>query len=124
LDEERSVILGFVSLCADSIPLSNGEQNDYGVTYTNVPAVKIARLAVNNQYHHFGYGRKLIDYSVYLAMKIRENIGVKFMTLDCYNHRVPFYEKFMFTKNQNQRSIAEDLPKSMIMCIDDYLSIL
>jgi predicted GNAT family N-acyltransferase len=122
LDKEQTVILGIMSLCADSIPLTEQEKADNLCVYENAPAVKIARLAVNNKFHGKGFGKILIDYAVFLVTKIRKNAGVKFITVDCYRHRMPFYEKFMFVKNDNQKFEDEWRLKSMIMNVDKYLA--
>jgi predicted GNAT family N-acyltransferase len=122
LNKKQNVILGIMSLCADSIPLTKQEKADNSCVYENAPAIKIARLTVNKKFQGKGLGKILIDYAVFLATKIRKNAGVKFITVDCYKHRMPFYEKFMFVKNDCQKFEDEWLLKSMIMNIDKYLA--
>lgn len=117
-------LIGFVSLCNDCIPLEVDEKELYGFTYKTIPALKIARLAVASKYQRKGIANKLLDYVIYLAVKIREISGVSFITLDCYSHRLSFYKtKHGFIVNEIQEeSKADDKPISMRMYIDEYLT--
>ena len=61
-------------------------------------------------------------FSAYMGRKIREISGLTFLTLDCYEHRVSFYEKVGFVKNLVQPIILPyDLPISMRLGLDEYL---
>lgn len=117
-------LLGFVSLCNDCIPLEVDEKESYGFTYRTIPAIKIARLAVSSKYQRKGIASKLIDYVLYLALKMRNVSGLAFITLDCYAHRLSFYkDKHAFIINEIQEeSKADDKPISMRMHINEYLS--
>lgn len=122
IDKEENKIAGFVSLCNDSIRLEVEERNTFGITHASVPALKIARLAVSNEYKHTGNGKLLIYYSALMGIKIRTYSGLSFLTLDCYEHRSSFYEGIGFIKNAIQQSQASfDSPISMRMHIDTYL---
>lgn len=123
VDKNRNELVGFVSLCNDCIPLEIDEKAGYDFTYGTIPALKIARLAVDNKYQHQNYAMKLFQYVIYQAITIRKSSGVAFITLDCYSHRISFYEnKFGFIKNviQNE-SKADDPPTSMRLYINGYL---
>ena len=120
LDANSGELVGFVSLCSDSIPLQLSERAAYHIKYQNVPAIKIARLATCQKYQHQGIAQYLISYAVYRALKMRDHCGVKFLTLDCYKHRVGFYEKQGFERNLTQSTEASyDAPISMRLHIDD-----
>lgn len=121
INPENNEFMGFVSLCSDSIPLELSERARYNISYQNVPALKIARLATNNNYKHRGVGKLLIKYSAYVALKMRGHCGIKFLTLDCYEHRVSFYEAEGFKRNLIQPVHLEyDSPISMRLHLDDY----
>ena len=106
LDDTHSKILAYISLCADTIPLELQERQNEGLHYFTAPALKIARLAVDSDFHRQGLGKKLIRFTTYSAHKISDICGIVFITLDCYEHRVPFYEHFYehfgFMRNQLQ----------------------
>ncbi len=99
MDEEAEKILGYVSLCADAIKLEQQEREDANITYASAPALKIARLAVDTSVMRRGLGKMLIEFSAYQAKLVKKHAGVFYLTLDCYEHRVSFYESLGFQKN-------------------------
>ena len=122
IDKEKNRIAAFVSLCNDSIRLEVDERNIFGITHASVPALKIARLAVANEYKHTGKGKLLVYYSALMGIRIRPYSGLSFLTLDCYEHRSSYYEEIGFIKNAIQQSqVSFDSPISMRMHIDTYL---
>lgn len=122
IDADAEKIVGYVSLCNDSIRLEFEERDELGLSYTTVPAAKIARLAVSNEYQRQGIGKSLIMFSAYMGQKIREISGLTFLTLDCYEHRVSFYESVGFVRNLIQPIVLPyDSPISMRLCLDKYL---
>lgn len=122
VDEESNRIAAFVSLCNDSIVLDPEERDDAGFPYTTIPAVKIARLAVSRNYKHRGLGTQLIQFSAFIAQQVKSLSGVSYLTLDCYEHRVSFYEQKGFTRNAIQPiELPYDSPISMRALLNDYL---
>lgn len=120
--DNHNAIIAYVSLCNDSIRLDFKERSEFGLSYATIPAMKIARLAVSNQYQHKGIGKTLVMFSAYIAQKVREYSGLTFLTLDCYEHRLSFYESMGFVKNINQPvQLPYDSPISMRLYLDDYL---
>ena len=84
------------------------------MTYSTSPALKIARLAVATNYHGKGIGKQMIRYALYMAHVMTAYCGLAFLTLDCYEHRVAFYEHLGFKRNQLQATQREyDSPISM-----------
>lgn len=115
-------IVAYLSLCNDAIQLDFSERTDMGLSYTTEPAIKIARLAVANWAQGLGLGTEAIEYAVAISQKIRTLSGVVFLTLDCYEHRLSYYEKLGFERNIVQPiSLAYDSPISMRLWIDEYL---
>ena len=123
INKDENELIGFVSLCNDCIPLEIEEKEGYDFTYGSIPALKIARLAIDTKYQHKGFSQEIFQYAIYQAIKIRENSGLAFMTLDCYKHRLSFYvSKFGFIKNGIQtNSTAINPPISMRLHINKYL---
>lgn len=121
LNDNSDKILAYLSLCNDAINLEFQEREDEGVTYSSAPALKIARLAVDTSAMGQGIGKHLIEFSAYQAQLIREHSGIFFLTLDCYAHRVSFYEAIGFVKNLIQPVVLPyDSPISMRMGLDLY----
>lgn len=122
IDREAGKIVAYVSLCNDSIGLELEEKENMGLTYTTVPALKIARLAVASEYWGMGIGKSLIQFSAYIGKRIKEMSGMAFLTLDCYEHRVSFYESVGFVKNMVQPIVLPyDTPISMRIGLEEYL---
>ena len=122
IDTEQNRIVGYVSLCTDGIRLEYSEQKSLNMRYCIVPAIKIARLAVSNKYQNLGIGSKLIDFSVFIANEINKQAGVTFLTLDCYEHRVSYYQSKGFKRNMIQLTkLSYDSPISMRLSLANYL---
>ena len=94
-----------------------------GLPYATIPAVKVARLAVDVRKRKMGIGTYALQFAVYVSQIIRDYSGVVFLTLDCYEHRVSYYEKFGFQRNLHQPAVRNyDSPVSMRLWIDEYLA--
>ena len=116
-------LVGFISLCNDSIRLALSEKEEDNVPYANIPALKIARLAIDKKFQNNGWGKFLIDFAVAVAFKNRQWSGIKFLTVDCYKHRLSYYEdRIGFKINENQAPNRQpDNPLSLRLSIDEYL---
>lgn len=120
MDDE--IPIAYISLCNDSVRLEFDERDAMGYSYSVIPAVKIARLAVSNAYKNRGIGKILIAFAAYQCLEIRKNSGVALLTLDCYSHRVSYYEHLGFAINQIQTSTAAyDAPISMRIHLETFL---
>lgn len=121
IDTDTGKVIAYLSLCNDSIRLEIEERDELNLTYTTVPAIKIARLAVDSQYQGQGIGKMLIKFAAYMGDKIHQMSGLIFLTLDCYEHRVAFYESVGFVRNIIQPiELKYDSPISMRLAIDTY----
>ena len=108
-------IIGFVTLICSEIDL----QNDYDLAdcshanhYEFLPAVKIARLAVDTRYRANGIGSTLVDYAVALIQdKVAENVGCRFVVTDAKSEAVSFYQKqgFILLDSEGNQSTEHHL---------------
>ena len=122
LINNENELVGFVSLCNDSLKLAEDSRNKFQTIYFSVPAIKIARLGIDSKYQGQGYGEKLLKYSLYQAVKNLKYSGTAFITLDCYKHRKSYYEKFGFTETDEQPvRLGYDTPISMYKHILTWL---
>lgn len=123
VDEKTQKIVAYVSLCNDSIKLDFSERDEREYSYTTIPALKIARLAVATEYQRQGIGRMLVDFAIFVGVRIRKISGLVFLTLDCYEHRISYYESMGFIKNIIQPIVLPyDTPISMRLEVKDYLA--
>lgn len=92
-------ILGFVSLTSAQLDVSELSLEDVQkVPLFPVPAIRIARLAVDVREQGQSYGRTLLAYSVKKALALREVIGVRILIVDAKDEKAAkFYQKFGFT---------------------------
>ena len=123
LISDTNELVGFVSLCNDSLYLAEDSRNKFKTIYASVPAVKIARLGINSKYHGQGYGEQLLKYSLFKSIQMCDISGVSFITLDCYKHRESYYEKFGFSKTDVQpKERPYDTPISMCKHVFTWLN--
>lgn len=119
LNDDATELIAYISLCADAIPLGMKEREEEDMHYSTSPALKIARLAVASNYQGKGIGRDMVEFALNTADDMTQYCGIVFLTLDCYEHRVPFYEHLGFKRNQIQTYQREyDSPISMRANID------
>lgn len=116
-------LVGYISLCADNLRVSLDEQSELNLLYYNIPAIKIARMAIQRDFQTNGYGELLIKFAVHISNSIRQiGVGVKFITVDCYEHRTSYYQNYGFVENRIQDELRQPHhPKSFRLDIDDYL---
>lgn len=95
-------LAGFYSICTDSIKLSEDEKSE-DLIYTNVPAIKIARIGRDIKFKGLQIGTFLIKHVIHRALEINSELcGVRMITLDAYPHRVEYYESLGFKGNQHR----------------------
>lgn len=98
-------IVGYISLCADSIRLTTAERkalNKTGFPVSDFPAFKIARLAIDKRFQKRGYGKALLFWAVGHIQKIAIH-AARYVTVDSESESLSFYEKFDFIRNHHER---------------------
>jgi predicted GNAT family N-acyltransferase len=81
----------------------------------NFPAVKIGRLAVNNNIQISGLGKMIVNNIIDYAINLNENCACKLITVDAYSKSLGFYKKMgfeYFTENDvndSERQMFLDL---------------
>lgn len=101
----NSEVMGYFTLCSDSITFKRIEDDDKhflqtkGVDYPNLPALKLCRLGIHNEYQSKGIGTHLVSIVIRQALELSEKIGIRFITVDAYymSGSWEFYrDKFLF----------------------------
>jgi GNAT superfamily N-acetyltransferase len=99
-------IIGYITLLADTLRLE-GELKEFfknkNVTYKSLPALKIGRLAIDDNYLKNGFGTKLLIFAHTLAEHTSKNLfGCRFLIVDAKRNSnttknsIHFYKKFGF----------------------------
>lgn len=103
LNEDRSEILGFISLKATSLLEDSGEQY-----ITGSPALEIYQLAVNKNHTGQSIGTKLVYFAIATAQMLnKSHLGIKYILLAADAQAVGFYEKFGFGKLEDYYQIPK-----------------
>jgi GNAT superfamily N-acetyltransferase len=94
----KGTLAGFVTLTTDTIGYNLVEQCDgiEGYVYQKYPAIKIARLAVDDRYKRRGIGQNLLLWAVGKAYEISKQIGCRYITVDAKRESIDFYLKYEF----------------------------
>lgn len=103
-------ILGYLTLVTDTIEVKLIEKDDgvVGYPYPRYPAIKIARLAVDERFEGSGIGRFLLFWAAGKVFQLSKEVGCRYITLDSKRNAVGFYEKFGFKKIK--RYSSRDFP--------------
>ncbi len=80
-----------------------------------VPALKIGRIGTLRTEQKKGHAKRLIQYALYLAIKLRKEIGCHYLTLDAYPENVPLYQKCGFIPFYSDWAGRETVPMFMII---------
>jgi GNAT superfamily N-acetyltransferase len=94
----KEALAGFVTLTTDTIGYNLVERCDgiEGYVYQKYPAIKIARLAVDDIYKRRGIGQNLLLWAVGKAYEISKQIGCRYITVDAKRESIYFYLKYEF----------------------------
>ena len=79
----------------------------------DIPAVKLARLAVDKNYQKQGVGTNILKWCIGYTLECSDRIAIRFITVDAYPEKVNFYQKFNFIVNQNKHYTKKDYQVSM-----------
>ncbi len=88
-------LAGFFTLVTDTIEVKLIEQED-GIddyAYQKYPAIKIARMAVDEKFSGAGVGRYLLLAAVGKVHHISQEVGCRYITVDSKRDAIGFYEK-------------------------------
>ena len=125
IDKDNNKLIGFISLCNDCLSLDIDEKNKMNMPYLTIPAVKIARLGIDNNYQGQSLGKFLIGYSTILISHIKKYSGVTMVTLDCYKDKIAYYQKLGFKFNSLQpKQLEYDSLTSMRITVEELANII
>lgn len=96
----EKALVGYFTLVTDCIEKEEMLRGDRirGYKYRFYPAIKIARLAVHDDYRHRGIGTNMLIEIFSIVGDIAENVGCRVLTVDSKPTSVGFYERSDFRK--------------------------
>lgn len=107
-------VWGYITLMCSQITLDGAhsiEDCQAACKYENLPAVKIARMAVDRQIQGRRYGRALVELAVSIALdEIMPKIGCRFLIVDAKPGAVEFYERTGFTLLDTEKNRSSQHP--------------
>jgi ribosomal protein S18 acetylase RimI-like enzyme len=105
-------LVGYITLLNDSLRVKGPLRTIFlekNILYKTLPALKIGRLAIDNNYLRQGFGRILLEIAYNSANKICTDIsGCRFLTLDAKRNKdskkdsIHFYKQFNFNVLKNR----------------------
>ena len=109
---ELNKTVAYYSLLADKIIFNPEDKTVWNKLNRNIPnnkrrrsypAVKIGRLAVNEEFEGEGIGTFILDSIKYAFVNVKR-LGCRFITVDALNNAVDFYKKngFLFFTEQDE----------------------
>jgi GNAT superfamily N-acetyltransferase len=99
--ESENIMVGYITLLADSIRIRERKDLEKrfkkkNVFYSYLPAIKIGRAAVDENWQRKGIGKSMIKFATEMADKINEYAGCRFLTVESKAGARSFYEKLGF----------------------------
>lgn len=120
----KGVTAGYMTLAMDAVPLQTKEKPRSDIRIVKFPAVKLAQLAVDHRWEGRGLGKQLVALAAAIALRLRLQVGCRYLTVDSKADLSGWYESQEFKvnkiarKEQEQRAAhsgveVESLPISM-----------
>lgn len=98
----KSNLVAYFTWCNDSIKVKNLEDEHKeelikkNLDYKYLPAIKLCRLAVDNEFKGNRIGPNLVELTIKNARNLSNRIGLRFITVDAYFQKKWVYEKYKF----------------------------
>jgi predicted N-acetyltransferase YhbS len=95
VDDER--VVGYATVVPASVPIEDlTEAERRRLPRHPVPALRLARLAVDKRYQHKGLGLRLVREVFRVALRMRDDLGCAAVIVDALESRIGFYERLGF----------------------------
>lgn len=112
--DSNHIVLGFVTLTCSEVDLRTGydiDDCDHANAYDSLPAIKVARLAVDSRYRGNAIGENLLSHALSIAIeRIAPAVGCRFMITDAKHQAVEFYLKQGFIMLDTEDNRLRDEP--------------
>ncbi len=96
----KNELAAYITILADAIRIHGTRLGksfvDQGVNYKTLPAMKIGRLCVDDNYVKKGIGKQTTYFAMKKMIRMNEVIGCRFLVVDAKPDSVKFYKKMDF----------------------------
>ena len=117
--ESEKEIIGFFTLCSFSVKFDEyPNKENFDLPRYPIPCIKIARLAVNNEYQRKGYGKQLLKEAFLRILSVSKEVGIRMIVVDAKESAVNFYTKFGFEPFSNEGNSYYLLVDTLVNAID------
>lgn len=120
-----NILVGYITLLNDSIHLEGDLKQVFknkGVHYKSLPALKIGRLAVADDFQRKGIGSELISFSIVISNKLNEYSACRFIVLDAKHNKISGKDPLHFYKKIGFKILKEREKGTIPMYLDLYRS--
>lgn len=115
LDIEKDRIIGYYTLKCSYVKVHDKEMSDYP---RFIPAIEIARFAIDNRYEKKGFGKGLFSWVLERISDIITNhVGAQFMILFSLPTVTEFYRKFDFKELDSTMAMYECKENEGCICM-------
>jgi len=97
IDSEENNILGYATVATGSIEAGELPSGQYPNNY-QLPILRLGRLAVDKDEQGKGIAKKLLCYSLKLAINQKKTVGCVGVIVDAKPDTISFYEQYGFQK--------------------------
>jgi len=120
--EEQARILGYATVAARHVDIEKlPERLKKSLPRYPLPALGLARLAVDQSAQSRGVGRRLLRFVLDLALKMASEVGCAVVVIDAKPAAIDFYAKLGFTPFQPLEGESNGRPRttSMFLMVED-----
>jgi len=116
VEDMTRIVCGFVTVAGAT--LDSSEALEVGAPtagYSNVPALRVARLAVDRHFQGLGLGEQLLRYAMQLALVQSRLAGCVGVVVDTKPSGRGFYERYGFRVLATTRGSLADRPRQEML---------
>lgn len=133
LAHRSGIMVGYMTLTMDGIPLQQRERPSGRIKLMRFPALKLAQLGVDERWEGRGIGKQLVAFAAAIGLRLGAEVGCRYLTVDAKTDLVPWYKGQEFKENRlvveaverraRERGLApEDAPRSMRLDLHSLLA--
>lgn len=114
-------LAGYVTVLSDAIRIHGTHLgktfSDQGVPYKTLPAMKIARMCVDENFKRRGIGTNMLLFAMSRLIAVNKCCGCRFLIVDAKRDAIHFYKRFGF-------QVLKEKEKGTLPLYYDMLNIL